>query len=602
MSRFFSNIRMFTKQLVQFFISFGCFLILSYFAFYAISFQKVILDDFFNQRFATYEVVSNALEGVLTVNSDFQNLIFAVSKGDTSLDWETTDKEFSQRIDTQMTALQALAAQPTISPEEKAYLDTVLTHFDGYKKSILTGLKMSGNLSMLLTFKSNADRSSGQMREAVAGLKALERQKISESKDLAQKRVSDVTVVFLFVLIAATLVLFAFSLILARSITNPVHQLMQHAQAYSEGDFRVASPILSKDEIGALAASFRKIQSSMADLVIRIRTSMDRISDLNTTLTANIEESASSLHQMNQTTGSVKDKMVILDNRIEEVKAHSDKIEEFIVHDLQQLINVQSASITKATAPVEKINTSVEDISKLTREKVAVATGLKDLATTGEGMMQDTIAMIRQIVQSTNVITDLLGVINDIAEQTNLLAMNAAIEAAHAGQAGRGFAVVADEIRKLAENTSRNSREITNSLREITGSIRSAEELTSRTGTAFRSIVVGISEVGDSIGTIMGAMADLSVESRTIVESHGQILQITSQVNQSIDAGSTQVRQIVGAMGEVTEISTVTKNGMEEIKIAINELFQAMQNLSEEKVANNSNLEELESLLAKFQV
>jgi len=602
MSRFFSNIRMFTKQLVQFFISFGCFLILSYFAFYAISFQKVILDDFFHQRFSTYETVSNALDGVLTVNSDFQNMIFAVSIGTKSIDWEKTNTEFTERIDTQISALQALSSAATLAPDEKTYLDSMLTPFDNYKKAILTGLKMSGNLSMLLVFKANADKASDQMREAVVGLKALERQKISESQKMAENRVGDVTVIFLFVLIVATLLLFSFSLILARSITNPVHKLMQFAQSYSDGDFRDSSTIESRDEIGALAASFRKIQSSMSGLILRIRTSMERISDLNTTLTANIEESASSLHQMNQTTGAVKDSMVTLDSRIDEVKGHSVRIEEFISRDLRSLISEQSLSIGKATEPVEKINTSVEGIATLTREKMVVATGLKDLASTGEEMMQDTVTMIQSIVESTNVINDLLSVIDDIAGQTNLLAMNAAIEAAHAGDSGRGFAVVADEIRKLAENTARNSKEITNSLKQITGSIRSAEELTSRTGSTFRNIVLGISEVGGSIGTIMGAMAELSSESRTIVESHGQILNITSQVTSSIDEGSIQVKRIVGAMAEVTEISTVTKNGMEEIKIAIDELFQAMQNLTQEKTANNTNLQELESLLSQFRV
>jgi len=360
---------MFTKQLVQFFLALGCLLLLSYSAFYTISVQKVILDDFFNQRFVTYEAVSTALEDILAINSDFQSMIFASSRGE-SIDWETTRADINAKVDRNLEALTKIAESGMLSEDEKPYIDTLVSNFDGYRNSLLTGLQMSGNLSMLMTFKANADRASTEMRQAVTELKKLQRQKVEESKEVARQNVESVTTTFLVVLTLATLILFTFSMLMARSITTPIRELMVVARAFSEGDFRQSTTIESKDEIGALASSFRSIQASMADLLLQIGSSMERINELNTSLTDNIDETASSLHEMNQTTAAVKDNMVGLDTKIDEVKAHSDKIEVFIAQELRQLIEDQSQAIERATGPVETINHSVGKIASLTQDRI----------------------------------------------------------------------------------------------------------------------------------------------------------------------------------------------------------------------------------------
>ena len=145
-------------------------------------------------------------------------------------------------------------------------------------------------------------------------------------------------------------------------------------------------------------------------------------------------------------------------------------------------------SVEESTASVNEMIASLKNLDKMTNARRESASRLVETAKNGGEKLSNTVEVVRNINNSIGSISDMIKIIDGIAAQTNLLAMNAAIEAAHAGDAGRGFAVVADEIRSLAETTSNNSQEIGSIIRDVMEKIHIAAESSEDTIQAFQDI------------------------------------------------------------------------------------------------------------------
>ena len=134
------------------------------------------------------------------------------------------------------------------------------------------------------------------------------------------------------------------------------------------------------------------------------------------------------------------------------------------------------------------------------------------------------------IANSVTTVTDLITVIDDVAEKTNMLAMNAAIEAAHAGEQGKGFSVVADEIRALAETTAQNAKEVGENLTSMVSEIESSRKLTVKTGPIDHGADRRIKEVSDSLSEITGGLSEMSSGTTEITSALAQLITITQEV------------------------------------------------------------------------
>jgi ABC-type sugar transport system substrate-binding protein len=195
----------------------------------------------------------------------------------------------------------------------------------------------------------------------------------------------------------------------------------------------------------------------------------------------------------------------------------------------------------------------------------------------GEKNMALTVQSIQDISVTVDMIKDLIQVINGIASQTNLLAMNAAIEAAHAGEFGKGFGVVADEIRKLAETTAQNTKNIGQNLSAIIKSIQQAVELTQKTDTSIKTMTGGIQEVSQSMREIIDSMKEMSAGTVEMTQSLSQLVMITNDVKHSTQQIEKEAEKIDTSMDSVMVLSSstnqVTKeitDSMENINIGIN--------------------------------
>jgi methyl-accepting chemotaxis protein len=225
------------------------------------------------------------------------------------------------------------------------------------------------------------------------------------------------------------------------------------------------------------------------------------------------------------------------------------------VADFNRHIQTEASAQEESAASVNQMVASVASVSDSARNRRDGLSGLRGTAEEGERRLSSLLEAIRRMEGSVGSIRDMIGVINKIASSTNLLAMNAAIEAAHAGDAGRGFAVVADEIRGLAEGSARNAKEIGVKLKDVVTAITEAASEGARTGESFSGVKREIDQAIGSFDEIAAAMKELSEAGRQILET----VRALNEASQGLREGGAA---IAAAQGKLIELQGLAKEGV----------------------------------------
>ncbi|MFA6505410.1 MAG: methyl-accepting chemotaxis protein [Treponemataceae bacterium] len=420
---------------------------------------------------------------------------------------------------------------------------------------------------------------------------------LEEAKQTAVRATITIAVVAVLVMIIAGGVL----ILVIGGVLSPLGGYVGAFKSAATGDLTVRSQAKSGDEIGRLSGYFNEFITGLEKMISQISTLTDKSRGVSDDLAATSEETLASLNEIHANTEGVKNKIGRLDSAVEETTASAKEVRSFISR-VSELIQSQAAAINESSASIEEMSASIGNIAKATEEKLKIAESLETTAFQGESEMEESVRMMKKVAESATVIMEMIEIIQDIASRTNLLAMNAAIEAAHAGEFGKGFAVVADEIRKLAESSSESAQQITQSLGEVSQYIQTAEESTDRTGKVFTLIVRSVKDVSQSMSEMKNATEELSIGSDQILEALTSLVETTEEVKSSSTEMNERMTVIGNSMEELSKVSKDTKIGMEEISIGIAEINKASALISESGNLNRENVNELERLIGRFSV
>ncbi len=212
---------------------------------------------------------------------------------------------------------------------------------------------------------------------------------------------------------------------------------------------------------------------------------------------------------------SVKNGLGKISVAANEVTSSSDK--------LSGSSQTQSSAVEEITASLEELISSIQEIARSANSVSGVAHDSAEQALSGGKAVQDAIDSMKRISESSSQITAIIEVISDIAEQTNLLALNAAIEAARAGEHGKGFAVVADEVRKLAERSATAAQEITDLIKESGNRVDEGAKLSNDAGQILSTIVDHVKQTAEMVEQISAATEEQAATSNSIKEGMKQI-------------------------------------------------------------------------------
>lgn len=402
-------------------------------------------------------------------------------------------------------------------------------------------------------------------------------------------------------LVILTAVMLVVIVLLSRVVIRPVRATSSKMEeiAKGEADLRSRLDLASNNEIGDLAAHFNAFMTNLETLVGDIRESLRETLDVQTELSSNTEESAAAVIQMSSNIGSAKQQMSILNNTVSSSSAAISGIVGQI-NETFALVRSQAGMVEETVASVTQMLAAIENVTSVTeREKHATRTLVEAAAMGGEKISQTTL-MVGEINGNIEKINELVVIINSIASQTNLLAMNAAIEAAHAGEAGKGFAVVADEIRKLAESSASNAKDIGIVLKGIIAIITKASSSTKETSAAFLEIQGNIENVANSLEQISVAMAQMNTGSREIHETIRRLKDVSSALESGSQTMESGTKELSASIGKLGDISRVVESAMSEIHTGTAEINESVGNVAEINGKLGRNAESLGLKVARF--
>lgn len=301
-------------------------------------------------------------------------------------------------------------------------------------------------------------------------------------------------------LIIVIISLFLFFLItwMTGSLVRRMRRISDHTDIILKGEIERRLVIDRKDEVGSLAEKFNVFTDHLMDIIRGIQVSRDESGRIRDELSQVISRTASLMNNIDSQTGGISRGIGQLNTEIQESGKSLSTISNQ-VDELNGKADTQLSTVMSSSNLIKQLGSELETLSGNLTVQKEFSGSLVLLARDGQSHLTDTNRVIQEMNSNINEIVGLVEMIQSIADQTNLLAMNAAIEAAHAGESGKGFAVVADEIRKLATQSSENSKSIDERIGRIVARARDAGEAGHQTEETFSSILSRIDDVSGSL-------------------------------------------------------------------------------------------------------
>ncbi|MBN2738303.1 MAG: methyl-accepting chemotaxis protein [Spirochaetales bacterium] len=391
--------------------------------------------------------------------------------------------------------------------------------------------------------------------------------------------------------------------LLYRSIIKPLNSvaLVLKLIADGSGDLTKSIEYSGKNEIGELAGHFNRFSSSLNCMITSIKRLTGENLGVSERLAKVAESSDGSLKKVSADTDAIKSRTEELDDATKSAQETLLAFRNFL-EELANQISDQVSKNTQSAASIEEMMSSIGNVSQTLHEKLESANALTSLAEDGNKVMNKTLGNIKKISGATDIINEALHTISSIGARTNLLAMNAAIEAAHAGESGKGFSVVADEVRKLAEASTIRAKEISKSMKEIMSLIMVTEKSSIQSGELFAKIVDKIGDVNLGMTEVEYSVREISRESKHILESLESLGRNTGQIKEASEVMTGKVQDIVKTNTKLAEASTEIKIGIESIAANISDLSESIEKVSKSGARNAQNVNRIVSLTSGFKV
>jgi methyl-accepting chemotaxis protein len=401
---------------------------------------------------------------------------------------------------------------------------------------------------------------------------------------------------------ALVLVASVLSILIYRGIAMfPLKKALEAMEKNAAGDLSHAVKTRASGESGKAVQLFNALADNLRRLVMTVETEGENLDDVGFELSSRMEDTAKAVDGIGAAVETIRERTRLQSLSVQGTNAAVEQMTSAITV-LNGEVEIQGQSVSQSSEAIEEVLANIKQVAGICQDNAENVARLAEASGVGRTGLEAVAQDIQNIARDSEGLLEINAVIQSIANTTNLLSMNAAIEAAHAGETGKGFAVVADEIRKLAENSAEQSKTIGTVLKKIANSIAQIQQAANGVLGKFEAIDSGVRSVMEEEERIRGAMEKQSAGSRQILEALEKLNDITRRVQTGAGEMQKECGEVIQEGKNLETAAAEIAEGITEISSRTGEVNNAVERLREIGDKNVRNIETLGKAVSKISI